>query len=704
MSKGDPFQPPAIVDEDITWASHVLGLPTEAFRGKDGTDPRQEVLKSVAPMDIAACPGSGKTTLLVAKLAILAEKWRHRTRGICVLSHTNAARHEIETRLGSTAAGQRLLSYPHYIGTIHGFVNEFLALHLLRSHGVTSTQFSTEISGDKLWRLSKGAKPLKTYLEKSFGGLEEGELALRGAHYVGQDLDLRLKGIRSSKELKRSLASPTFARINGWKCTILQDGYAAYDDTFAYGHCMLKMHPGLASILRNRFPLLFIDEAQDNSEEQSAILYRAFMDGNSPVIRQRFGDCNQAIFDSSGEEEATTDRFACGGTRELPNSHRFGQGIATLVDPLGMIPYDCGLQGHGPRRPLASGRAEGKHTIFLFGDNGLGKVLRSYAELLLETFSEAELREGTFAAVGMIHRGEGDAHRPHRVGHYWTEYDPELARTEPKPPTLAQYVLAGQGRAQATGESYPAVEKIAEGILRLAGMAEGGGAVRQRGNAHRHVMALLEERADVKGRYEDFIITFAVKKESLTKETWTDGWRVTVREIAEAISGASLANDEANDFLEWRDRPDASGSHPAANSSRGNIYRYSKDGKEVAIQVGSIHSVKGQTHSATLVLETFWHKHNLESLLPWLCGSPGAGSADTRQEYRLKVHYVAMTRPTHLVCLAMKQSTFRGDPNHELVQKLIGRGWSIRWLDCPGNLVQTGRVGCQPAGPNRRLP
>lgn len=74
-------------------------------------DPRQNVLNYMDSIDVAACPGSGKTTLLVAKLAILAEKWQYRTRGICVLSHTNAARHEIEKHLGNTATGRRLLGY-----------------------------------------------------------------------------------------------------------------------------------------------------------------------------------------------------------------------------------------------------------------------------------------------------------------------------------------------------------------------------------------------------------------------------------------------------------------------------------------------------------------------------------------------------------------------------------------------------------------
>lgn len=96
MPDGPLFEVPAITDEDVKWVTSILGLPENAFFGEDGTDPRKNVLKEMTSIDVSACPGSGKTTLLVAKLAILANKWKYRTKGICVLSHTNAARDETD--------------------------------------------------------------------------------------------------------------------------------------------------------------------------------------------------------------------------------------------------------------------------------------------------------------------------------------------------------------------------------------------------------------------------------------------------------------------------------------------------------------------------------------------------------------------------------------------------------------------------------
>jgi DNA helicase-2/ATP-dependent DNA helicase PcrA len=90
---------PPVTDADIEWVSALMSL-------RDLDERRREFLKRLDTLDVAACPGSGKTTLVVAKLAILGRHWRSRTQGICVLSHTNAAREEIESRLGTTEVGQ----------------------------------------------------------------------------------------------------------------------------------------------------------------------------------------------------------------------------------------------------------------------------------------------------------------------------------------------------------------------------------------------------------------------------------------------------------------------------------------------------------------------------------------------------------------------------------------------------------------------
>jgi hypothetical protein len=395
---------------------------------------------------------------------------------------------------------------------------------------------------------------------------------------------------------------------------------------------------------------------------------------------QRFGDPNQAIYDFFGGTGATTDPFPSRDVarKDLPSSHRFGQKIADLADPLGLTPY--GLKGHGPKKPLASGSPDAKHTIFLFDDKGIGKMLDAYAELLMETFSQQELTEGTFTAIGQVHRPEKDDHKPRHVGHYWPAYDPRLTRADPTPETLLGYIVAGQAKAGVAGEAHVAVDKMAEGILRLAGMA--GGGLPRRMHRHRHSMSLLEEHTDVRQQYQDLIATFAEKREAVTEDVWNSRWSRIAQEVAETISGVSLKSAEADTFLKWQETSVRTTKADSSSKRGNNVYRYANGEKAVAIRVGSIHSAKGETHTATLVLETYWYTHNLESLLPWLAGSKTGGSSTSgQQDSRLKVHYVAMTRPTHLLCLAMKRSSV--DTNNDLVQKLTARGWVIQDVDSP---------------------
>ena len=170
MENSHDFKFPEIGDQDLQWAAIQLGLPESAFLGEQGNDPRKVVIQSKETLDVAACPGSGKTTVLIAKLAILSKKWKYRTRGVCVLSHTNAAGTIEGAHLGNSSEGRRLLSYPHFVGTIHSFVNEFLASPWLRAQGYPIKMIDTYVCEHRGRRSLEGSDrkscPERRYLKE----------------------------------------------------------------------------------------------------------------------------------------------------------------------------------------------------------------------------------------------------------------------------------------------------------------------------------------------------------------------------------------------------------------------------------------------------------------------------------------------------------------------------------------------------------
>lgn len=654
-----------VTDGDIAWASGILNLPENAFYGLDGQDPRQAVLKSMDTIDVSACPGSGKTTLLVAKLAILARKWQFRTRGICVLSHTNAARHEIEKKLGNTSEGRDLLSYPHYIGTIHGFVNQFLALPWLKSQAYPVVCVDTALCEARRWRKI----PIKSQMaleQKKCGpsNMRITDTAFNVSKKNGEFPTFKHGGTEHYEAVKRACHDAA------------KDGYHCYDDMFLWADECVKRYPSIACIIRYRFPFLFIDEAQDNSEEQSSILHRIFIESDAPVIRQRFGDPNQAIYGFAGGSGAKTDIFPNNKKIDLPNSHRFGQSIADLADPFGLVPY--GLQGHGPKKELKSKR-KAAHTIFLFDKDNADKVLPSYGDLILNTFSVEEIENGIFTAVGQVHKPKDEEekpkHFPKHVGHYWPCYDYKLTRSDSTPTSFVQYFQAGLAKASEAGETYPAVEKIAEGFLRFMSMLDDEFAAGTRRYKHRYLLELLEENPDIQKCYQRFSSTLACDLATIGKDDWNKGLKSIVEKIAFTMTGKTELSHEASEFLAWQDIKGGSLIVEPSQRNVGNILRIPSGDKSLNIKVGSIHSIKGQTHTTTLVLETFWYGHNVDSVKSCLLSSPGNCTGE-RNKTRLKSHYVAMTRPTHLLCLAMKKTSF----TEKDVADMQNRGWEIKDL------------------------
>ena len=81
--------------------------------------------------------------------------------------------------------------------------------------------------------------------------------------------------------------------------------------------------------------------------------------------------------------------------------------------------------------------------------------------------------------------------------------------------------------------------------------------------------------------------------------------------------------------------------------------------RSVDLEFGSIHSVKGRTHLATLVLETYYYNHNMTAILPYLCNSDSNKKIKTLDRKRLRCHYVAMTRAKKELFISRAQERFQ---------------------------------------------
>ena len=110
------------------------------------------------------------------------------------------------------------------------------------------------------------------------------------------------------------------------------------------------------------------------------------------------------------------------------------------------------------------------------------------------------------------------------------------------------------------------------------------------------------------------------------------------------------------------------------------VCQVKRDDRLVEIEIGTVASMKGETHLATLVLESLGHpsrRFDLAEALPVLAGlkvrDPKISESVLSQFRNL---YVSMSRPTSFLCLAVNQARVSAD----CIAALQRKGWQVEIL------------------------
>lgn len=629
----------SINDDDIDWIEAVLG--NISF-----DECRRNIIKNMDAVDIQAFPGTGKTTVLIAKIAILARKWPYANRGICVLSHTNVAREEIEDRLGQTPVGRKLLSYPHFIGTLHSFFDTFVSMPWLRSNGFRIKIIDNDLVLESRWhKLSYGTKLYLSNHNLSAACCQTTQIPLKINIGCGE----------STKSYKDVIS--VIAESNS-------KGEFTFNEMLLYASDAFINNPSLTQNIQSRFPMLLIDEAQDTSIDQWALIKSAFTENSCLSVRQSFGDSNQAIFNSYQWDEAITE-FPRKNALTIANSKRFNASIARLADPLSLM--ESGMIGEATEFDNLSD----KHTIFLFDKTKIGSLIPTYAQFVLECFSDeilmANQKYGCHV-IGMVHSINetvvDPAKFPRSVCDYWGVYNPSGSGRSANPKYLVEYFRFGHQAFCQEKSTYGLVDWISRGLRRYINMNVAD-QIPSTTNAFRAMCQLLSESKESEFRNALFSIMFF----DISNK---DSWLVVAGKIQTLMIEIFELPATRNDMLAWQEIPDNTVNAEAYNTY---VYNDRENHRSVQLTFGSIHSVKGRTHLSTLVIDTFWHKSNIQSLLPWLCKTPPKKTG-IQNATRIKCHYVALTRAKGLICMALPVDSV----DEATKDKIILNGWNIKVL------------------------
>ncbi|CAK6471628.1 RecBCD enzyme subunit RecB [Peribacillus frigoritolerans] len=625
-----------ISTEDIQKAESLF-LPS----GETFSEEKRNILSFSESKDIVACPGSGKTTTLLAKLSIVANHMHLLdNKGICVLTHTNVAIDEIKERL--SADSKKLFEYPNYFGTIQSFINQYVALPYFRTKynknavSIDDEKYSDEVR-KRFYTLDFGVRSGLIKKLKTVDDVYKYLIDMR----LHPENDTLIS--KTGKPLYKSEGKTSIA-LREFKKGIIEDGILSYDDAYYLAlKYMQKCESHLRRFFSERFAFVFIDEMQDTSPLQLNTLNRLF--DKEQVIMQRFGDPNQAIYGNS--EEIAWDIGP--NPLKITNSNRNSSIISKMIAPFELL--ESGMNGND-RLPVIAPK------VIVFDKESINNVLPRFASLIYSNELH-QVGNKKFKAVGRIGKDNGDERI--KIRSYFQEYTQKRSAVGPK--YLSDYINKSYIDPHSAYDVKAYRNAILAALLRMVSIL----GIRTERGAYFSKKTLLNKVKEYDtALYENFqnkLMEWClkIKKGEDVREEFIEINKDVITHLFGIESFGKL-----KDFFE--------GTQPEidTNHSSLNIYSYTCDnGITINIDIDTIAGVKGETHTATLYLETFYFNYDVSSLIDSFKGHRKE-KRGKREQAAVKNAYVAMSRPSDLLCVAAQRSSIE-----EHMEELKEAGWEI---------------------------
>ena len=323
--------------------------------------PRQaqfEVLKYThGTMGISAVPGSGKTHTLSALAAqLIADNRIENSQEILIVTLTNSAVDNFSTRINTFLESQtrRPLIPPYRVRTLHGLAHDIVRerpdlVGLDSNFQIIDEREATLIRNDAAiaW-LRSHPQVLQKYLKPE---LEEKQVNwIFREHLPDLVQNITMAFIRTAKDFQltadtlrshlehRSMPLPLAdmgaAIFTDYQRALAYRGAVDFDDLIRLALQSLNTDNEFLLRLRERWPYILEDEAQDSSRLQETILRQLVGPVGNWV---RVGDPNQAIFESftTADPQYLRDFIQqCDYPQNLPNSGRSTLSIIYLANQL----------------------------------------------------------------------------------------------------------------------------------------------------------------------------------------------------------------------------------------------------------------------------------------------------------------------------------------------------------------------------------
>ena len=585
--------------------------------GSHFSDDAKTVISCWESTDVSACPGSGKTTVLLAKLKILADRMPlDNGEGVCVLSHTNVAVNEIKTRLSSCA--DKLLNYPNFVGTIQSFID----LYIVKPYLKRKTTATLQVVDDDVFSFHLLSLIYKTNDYPQLRGLLKNNINKEiyptildmakslylkdDALYLGrQTRPLAGKGTKSSMQYILAIEN-----------LLKNEGMIRYKDAYLYAEeAIAELSEKYVELFGRRFKYVFIDEYQDCDAVQRRALDKVFDKAKGCVMH--IGDPDQAIYNSDAVNQE--DWIPNESALSIATSNRYGQRIADVIS---------NLKKREGNIISANSLTSCQPTLIVFDDDSRNKVISTFITVLENNGLVSS--EGIYKVIGAVKKKSLSGLK---INDYWEDFDASGKHTSDYNywnyiQKIATYLEQGKGYL---AELH--IRKLLCRILNYIGK--------------KYTVYTIKEKLDQS--YFD-VYKLAILQIFELKEYKKEVIDACIRKLVDGLitnaDGSSVFGALPKYFLEeiYSSNNDIKHHNSMKISSNG-----------ITLQFDTVHGVKGETHDATLYLETERKGvSDIKSILTYF----GQGKLYQSSDYNRKCVYVGMSRPRKLLCLAIHKNTY----------------------------------------------
>lgn len=452
---------------------------------------------------------------------------------------------------------------------------------------------------------------------------------------------------------------------------LFRDGIIRFTDAYSLAEWYIEEYSEIKEHLKNRFKYVFIDEMQDLEKKQISIIDKIFYSDDSTTIMQRIGDVNQAIY-NSGKSVKDKCEWETRNESYLTGSYRLTNSVASLVNNFTLDDKE-GLFKVKGERVLEKGDIA-PHLI-IFNSSNKNSLKNKFEELIIKYQNNEMIPTNPnhpFKIIGW--NAEWNAEKNDesklRLSDIFNFKRKEKLKKEDFN-NLSQHL-------QLFDKTKMTMVTIRKSIL----------------NALIHILRLenIKYKSNFKGKpieryYSKRAMLLYIKDydiENQFKASYEEFKHKLYNWCIDVIKGEyesvfnSLKLFVNNEFKDWFNLK----INPATQLFILNFHSEAETIPEpptlgnLKIDIDTVHSVKGETHCATMYVETSYYNYEtqkIKSKKPFF--KEKHDCSKKRDKEALKMLYVGFSRPTHLLCFAVLEENVKDD-----IKKFEEVGWDINYV------------------------